>query len=245
MQGDKSAMTNAQYQALQGLGFNFDAHRKKYDRRVIDQKWEEKFAELVAYKEKYNNCDVAVRKGFENYKSLANWAGLMRRKYKARQAGTRAGRTTGITDEQIKKLAILGFSFSLQDDFDTRFKHLLDFKKEFGHTKVPVFYTGHNNLGRWAKRMRDGIRNNEPWMDEMRRSRLLGIDFDCSVRHVFGQTNSKSDDPSNDDPGMEWTDGTSEGGGLVAQRVGADNFVAPSLPPAHQLFYGYPPPSQI
>jgi hypothetical protein len=27
-----------------------------------------------------------------------------------------------------------------------------------------VFYTGHNNLGRWAKRMRDGIRNNEPWV---------------------------------------------------------------------------------
>jgi hypothetical protein len=93
--------------------------------------------------------------------------------------------------------------------------------------------------------MRDGIRNNEPWMDEMRRSRLMGIDFDCSVRHVFGQTNKKSDDASNDDPGKEWTDGTSEGGGLMAQRVGANNnFVAPSLP-AHQLFYGYPPPSQI
>jgi len=27
-----------------------------------------------------------------------------------------------------------------------------------------VFYTGHNNLGRWAKRMRDGIRENEPWV---------------------------------------------------------------------------------
>jgi hypothetical protein len=60
--------------------------------------------------------------------------------------------------------ASCGFSFSLQDDFDTRFKHLLEFKKEFGHTKVPVFYTGHNNLGRWAKRMRDGIRNNDPWV---------------------------------------------------------------------------------
>ena len=29
-------------------------------------------------KEKYGNCDVAVRKGFEQYKQLANWAGLMR-----------------------------------------------------------------------------------------------------------------------------------------------------------------------
>ena len=67
------------------------------------------------------------------------------------------------------------------------FKHLLEFKKEFGHTKVPVFYTGYNNLGRWAKRMRDGIRNNEPWMDDVRKSRLLGIEFDIAARHVFGE----------------------------------------------------------
>lgn len=63
------------------------------------------------------------------------------RKYKCKQTGTKAGRTTGITDEQIKKLASVGFSFSLQDDFETRFKHLVEFKKEHGHTKVPVFYT--------------------------------------------------------------------------------------------------------
>lgn len=59
-------------------------------------------------------------------------------------------------------------------------------KKEFGHTKVPVFYTGYNNLGRWAKRMRDGIRENEPWVDEVKKTRLLGIDFDIAARHVFG-----------------------------------------------------------
>lgn len=58
----------------------------------------------------------------------------------------------------------LGFTFTLQDDFETRFNQLVQFKKEFGHTKVPVFYTGYNNLGRWAKRMRDGIRNSEPWV---------------------------------------------------------------------------------
>jgi len=35
--------------------------------------------------------------------------------------------------------------------------------------------------------MRDGIRNNEPWMDDVRKSRLLGIDFDIAARHVFGE----------------------------------------------------------
>ena len=34
--------------------------------------------ELLEYKEKFGDCDVAIRKGFEEYKQLANWAGLMR-----------------------------------------------------------------------------------------------------------------------------------------------------------------------
>ena len=89
--------------------------------------------------------------------------------------------------------------------------------------------------------MRDGIRNNEPWMDEICKSRLLGIDFDITIRHVFGHTtNRKNDDGSNDDI---MKDGTSEGGGLVARQImDANNFVSPSLPP-HQFFYGYPPQS--
>ena len=70
--------------------------------------------ELLQYKDKHGNCDVAVRKGFEEYKQLANWAGLQRRKWKAKQNGTTAGRTTSITDVQVKKLASIGFPFSLQ-----------------------------------------------------------------------------------------------------------------------------------
>ena len=102
------------------------------------------------------------------------------------------GRTRDITDEQVKKLASLGFSFTLRDDFETRFRNLLEFKREFGHTKVPVFYAGHNNLGRWAKRMRDGIRENEPWVDEVQKTRLLGVGFDIAARRVFGHKPKKA-----------------------------------------------------
>ena len=70
--------------------------------------------ELLQYKDKHGNCDVAVRKGFEEYKQLANWAGLQRRKWKAKQKGTTAGRTTSISDEQVKRLTSIGFPFSLQ-----------------------------------------------------------------------------------------------------------------------------------
>ncbi|KAL7538248.1 hypothetical protein ACHAXR_008422 [Thalassiosira sp. AJA248-18] len=259
MNGDaKTPMTLLQFQALESIGFDMSTKRKQYDRAVIDKKWEGRFNELLQYKGKHGNCDVAVRKGYEEYKQLANWAGLQRRKYKAKQTGTKAGRTTGITDDQIKKLASVGFSFSLQDDFDTRFKHLLEFKKEHGHTKVPVFYTGYNNLGRWAKRMRDGIRNNDVWMDDIRKEKLLGIDFDIAARHVFGHKPKKKSD---DDATTKETDMVDAIGEVVepveAQAVAAATTMArmdnsgdygrPILPPfgntmgSPQFFYhGYP-----
>ena len=58
--------------------------------------------------------------------------------------------------------ASIGFTFKLQTklDFDTRFNQLLQFKKEFGHVRVPNDYKGHDNLGRWSKLTRYSINNN-------------------------------------------------------------------------------------
>ena len=58
--------------------------------------------------------------------------------------------------------ASIGFTFTLQTkvDFDTRFNQLLQFKKEFGHVRVPNDYKGHDNLGRWSKLTRYSINNN-------------------------------------------------------------------------------------
>ena len=59
--------------------------------------------------------------------------------------------------------ASIGFTFKLQSrkhDFDTRFNQLLQFKKEFGHVRVPNDYKGHDNLGRWSKLTRYSINNN-------------------------------------------------------------------------------------
>jgi len=125
------------------------------------------------------------------------------------------------------------------------------FKKEFGHTKVPVFYTGYNNLGRWAKRMRDGIHNEEPWMDEVRKTRLLGIDFDIAARHVFGhKPKKKTDDGEKElDEEMDEIEVEEVVGPVVeAQAVAAAATMArmdstdygrPSIPPF--FYHGYPP----
>ena len=98
-----SIMTQEQFNSLRQIGFNMQVERKAYDSQKIDQMWDDRFNELLVYKAQHGNCDVAVRKGkqFEQYKQLANWASLQRRKYKARKGEKKLGRTRAITDEQI------------------------------------------------------------------------------------------------------------------------------------------------
>ena len=89
-------------------------------------------------------------------------------------------------------------------------------------------------------------------MDDMRKSRLLGIDFDISVRHVFGHKSSKKSlDDGSDAMEDSMTDGYAGGEvamqadeALAAQQIDDNVFSRPSLPPLHhgpggaQYFYG-------
>jgi hypothetical protein len=90
-------------------------------------------------------------------------------------------------------------------------------------------------------------------MDDMRRSRLLGIDFDIAVRHVFGHKSSKkSPDDGSDAMEHSKTDEYARGEeamqaeSLIAQQIEDNEFRRPILPPLHhgaagaQYFYGYP-----
>lgn len=108
--------------------------------------------------------------------------------------------------------------------------------------------------------MRDGIRNNEPWMCEIRKERLLGIDFDIAARHVFGQQKKKKSDESSDDEMKELDmddDDEIINEPVEAQAVAAATTMARMdngdygravLPPfgstigGPQFFYGYPQP---
>ncbi|KAL7482165.1 hypothetical protein ACHAW6_007855 [Cyclotella cf. meneghiniana] len=196
-------LTQERLEKLEEIGFDtsgdFKAVRDDQRQRnkiKAEKAWEEKFNELVAFKEMFGHCDVKEKKGKDfEYNKLAGWVGLQRTKYKKRMKGMIHGRTFEITDEQIKKLASIGFNFAGKIlDFEARFKQLLEFVKEFGHTRVPVFYSEHDNLGRWAKRMRDGIRMNEPWVNEIHKARLLGIGFDIEARQVFDHPRKKRGD---------------------------------------------------
>ena len=75
--------------------------------------------------------------------------------------------------------------------------------------------------------MRDGIRNNEPWIDDVRKTRLLGIDFDIAARHVFGhKPKKKSDDTVKDDDVMNGVEDEMEPVEVEAHAVAAATAMA-------------------
>ncbi|KAL7468973.1 hypothetical protein ACHAXS_009222, partial [Conticribra weissflogii] len=141
MNGDfNTHLTKSRYLQLHELGFDLTGDEQKVKEkqrknraRMLDRKWEARYKELLEYYKEHGNCDVSrTRDGKEKYETLAHWADTQRAKYKAKMKGKKSF----LTDEQIKKLASIGFKFQLQDDFDTRFNQLLEYKREHGHTRV-------------------------------------------------------------------------------------------------------------
>ena len=103
--------------------------------------------------------------------------------------------------------------------------------------------------------MRYGIRNNEPWMDEVRKTRLLGIDFDIAARHVFGHPKKKktndgvkeNDDMGDIDEVMEPMEMEDQAVAAATTMAGMDNndYGRTSIPQignfgGSQFLYEYP-----
>jgi Helicase associated domain len=92
--------------------------------------------------------------------------------------------------EQLLKFAALGFRFShVLQNIDERIVQLQEFKKIYGHTRVPYDYTGHSGLGLWCKKTRDAYALNK--LAASRIEKLNAIEFDWS-RGGAGQRRSSS-----------------------------------------------------
>lgn len=99
--------------------------------------------------------------------------------------------------------------------------------------------------------MRDGIRNNEPWMDDLRKERLLGIDFDIAARHVFGHKTQKRSKMIDDDEEAADMDhhqpvGETQAGAAATTMARMDNndygrTMLPQFGSPQFYYHGYPP----
>lgn len=118
--------------------------------KIIDRlgsNWDERFGELVKYKEQHGNCDVPQK--YLKNPTLGIWVSSQRSRYAANT----------IPKKQIDKLNELGFNWKTRDvhkkPWHEMFEELLKYKEMHdGDCNVPQNYPENSTLGTWASRQR-------------------------------------------------------------------------------------------
>ena len=113
--------------------------------------WDDRLAEIVAFKEKYGHCNIPIRIG-----DPPKLAGFIN--------ATRTQRNKGVLSaERIAKLNAVGFMWSTETTIDedgtspawkVRYEELLKFREEFGNCDVQRRFIGNPSLGVWVNNQR-------------------------------------------------------------------------------------------
>ena len=141
---------------LNALGFCWD-----FTKTV----WDERFSELVAYKEIHGHCNVS-----RSHAVLERWCTTQRQRRKS-------GNT--ITQEQIAQLDAIGFDWSPIDTirtlWDQHYAELVAFKEANGHCNV-IQSSGF--LGKWCTTQRRYRNTGELILERIARLDAIGFDWD-------------------------------------------------------------------
>eukprot|EP00548_Thalassiothrix_antarctica_P017317 CAMPEP_0194194734 /NCGR_PEP_ID=MMETSP0154-20130528/75747_1 /TAXON_ID=1049557 /ORGANISM="Thalassiothrix antarctica, Strain L6-D1" /LENGTH=360 /DNA_ID=CAMNT_0038919191 /DNA_START=225 /DNA_END=1307 /DNA_ORIENTATION=- len=101
-EGEKTNLTQEQADKLTAWGFKWKTGFKKPTIITPRKSWEERFAELCAYKNENGHVNVP-----QLYPQLGNWVHRQRKEYRARKLGFK----NGMSDEKLAKLKDVGFVF--------------------------------------------------------------------------------------------------------------------------------------
>ena len=128
-----------------------------YKRRQGAKTFDERFKDLMAFKEEFGHCNVPQTQSRNNkHTSLGKWCSHVRQAYKAINEGG-IPRRYKLSKADMKRLENAGFEWNHYKKFDERFKDLMAFKAEFGHCNVPKTQSRHYkhySLGTWCNEMR-------------------------------------------------------------------------------------------
>ena len=113
--------------------------------RIPTAAWERRFAELLAYRERFGHCAVPVQ--WAENPALGRWVADNRRR---RKGGT-------ISPESFRRLEEVNFVWVAKDGpqmptaaWERHFAELLAYRERFGHYFVPVQWAENPALGRWV-----------------------------------------------------------------------------------------------
>ncbi|HTJ48854.1 MAG TPA: helicase associated domain-containing protein [Cyclobacteriaceae bacterium] len=143
------------HQQLTKIGFDFN----------IVSDWEHMFSKLKIFYKKHGDSYVPPLQ--REYEALFDWTVNQRRA------------KPYLTKEQIKKLDSLNFEWTILTDSDllwqNRYQELAEFKKKYGHARVPQYFKDNKKLGNWVSRQRRS--NTEGKLSKEKKKRLNEIGF--------------------------------------------------------------------
>jgi hypothetical protein len=103
-QGKPSTMTQEQADKLTAWGFIWDTGIKKPEKAADPKTWEERYAQLLEYKEEHGHVNVP-----QQYPQLGHWVHRQRQHYSKLKRGIKC--TRSMTAEKLEKLKSVGFVF--------------------------------------------------------------------------------------------------------------------------------------
>lgn len=153
----KGLLSERQIAQLNSLGFDWDPIRAR---------WEEKFAQLLQFKNAHGHTNVPQYN--PRYAELATWV-------RNQRAAKRDARP--IMKERAQRLDEIGFSWRLVESnpWESMFTRLEKFTLEHGHCNVPQKGLGDRKLGRWVNTQRLRFKHNR--LSAERQKRLVNLGF--------------------------------------------------------------------
>lgn len=152
--------------ALESAGFKpgmFNQHREPVKKYRVS--WEERYEELVTFKQLHGHCVVP-----KNYGSLGSWVRAQRHLMKK----------DALPEDKIDLLSELDFVWDVhQWQWNQTFHDLIEYKRTNGHTNVPM---SQGSLGLWVSNQRahyNNYRQKKPsHMTQSRAEQLRSIGFE-------------------------------------------------------------------
>lgn len=109
---ERSALSQEKIDALEAIDFAWAKQKGEH-------LWEEKFVDLVAYKNRHGHCNVPTK--FKTDSALGRWVSTQRKQYKDFH---QPGKKSLMTLERIQRLNQIHFSWSMMGDHDDSTTHM-------------------------------------------------------------------------------------------------------------------------
>jgi superfamily II DNA or RNA helicase len=132
----------------------------------IESQWEEMFDTLVDYKKNHGHCNVPHL--WATNPQLGGWVAKQRT----------ANKNKSLDKDQIKRLDDIGFVWNpTESQWEEMFDALKEYKKVYGHCKVPRRWEENKKLGTWVGNIRSSSRKGRLSDDQIKRLDNIGFEW--------------------------------------------------------------------